>query len=645
MRRNAGPFLGIAATFGILAASAGLACAQDDIFEFFENEANAITALRRAAPVEESPVAIDVITAREIEASGATNLWDLLRFKTGMDVADGRSSDVQRAIVSVRGFAEEYVISLQVLIDGQRIVSPYGIVYWSLFPIGLHDIERIEIVRGPNAALYGSGAALGVINIITKKPRAMNEISASAIGGSREKMMTQVAYETVRDSFGWRLGHTYAADDGFPVGSRVQGNDFYMAQKSHFRGWWDRGRGNHLELFAGISGHVFGAVNSANSRVEYPAHFQMLKYRRILTPAASFEASASRADSKIVIDPYEFNTSETQVNRAYRYDADVLLHYQWQPAPMQTTLGGSYGNAVTHDPLLYGNQDPRQSNQIMRCFLEQTVKPGESLVLNGGVSWERSDTGGTQLAYQAAASVRPWEEHIFRFAHSLAPTLPGIQTQRMYQEIPASFVALSGNPELRPVKMRSYEAGYRTTFLSRRLGTEANLFYMNINDLWDSYIQSMVFVPVPLITVSFQNQNDAVARGAEAKLDYKISPGAKVFANYTFERISDLIEDVNVVETTPKHKVNLGGQADFGQGFSGTMKAGYKTSYLSHSESRDMNVDIPAYWRLDLRLAYRPGQGWEFFWAGQNLTRSRHLEFADGLEVPRTFYGGLNVQF
>src|SRR5882762_8736618 len=119
--------------------------AGEDAFEFFQEEAKVTTASRREQPISEAPVAIDVITADEIKASGAVNLWDLLRYRPGMNVIDGHpASSANRAIVSVRGFAETFARNLLVLVDGRKAYSlDNGGVYWDQLPVQVQDIERI----------------------------------------------------------------------------------------------------------------------------------------------------------------------------------------------------------------------------------------------------------------------------------------------------------------------------------------------------------------------------------------------------------------------------------------------------------------------------------------------------------------------
>ncbi|MDC4227473.1 MAG: TonB-dependent receptor plug domain-containing protein [Candidatus Manganitrophus sp.] len=239
--------------------------------EFFAQEAQTVTASRRLQPVREAPVAVEVITPEEIQASGASNLWDLLRFRVGMDVLDGRSVDGNRAIVSVRGFPEEFVDSLQVLVDGRSVYNAYsGGVYWEQLSVQLQDIERIEIVRGPNAALYGSNAALGVINIITKKPSLKRSASAYALRGNIDLFQTGAAYEALGDNLGYRLSYSFWNEDGFhnapsapnPFFTIPPAEDFLSSHKTNLKGFWNPTDLFGLEFFAGAPGIKWGWPSS-----------------------------------------------------------------------------------------------------------------------------------------------------------------------------------------------------------------------------------------------------------------------------------------------------------------------------------------------------------------------------------------------
>lgn len=237
-----------------LAAPAAAQEPGDAVFRFFQEEASATTALRHPASTDRSPLAVDVITASEIEASGAVNLWDLLRFRVGMDVEEGRASArTDRAVVSVRGTPRDNVAELLVLVDGRSVYSPItNGVLWEHLPVQIQDIERIEIVRGPNAALYGANAGLGVINIITRKPTKSFEATATGQGGSLDARRGSVSLEASRDSWGARLSGSDRAQDGFPKADGTgTGNDWLHEQKLNGRAWLDAGPLGTLELLAG----------------------------------------------------------------------------------------------------------------------------------------------------------------------------------------------------------------------------------------------------------------------------------------------------------------------------------------------------------------------------------------------------------
>ena len=127
-----------------------------------------LTAARLKQPQSEAPASVTVIDRDLIDASGVRNLVDVLRLVPGMQV--GYETGHQPS-VSYHGMADENSRRLQVLVDGRSIYQPFlARILWSDQPLALYDIERIEVIRGPNSALYGANAFMAVINIITRHP-------------------------------------------------------------------------------------------------------------------------------------------------------------------------------------------------------------------------------------------------------------------------------------------------------------------------------------------------------------------------------------------------------------------------------------------------------------------------------------------
>lgn len=136
--------------------------------------------------------AITVITQEDIRLSGATHVAELLRMVPGLDVARIDSPDWA---ISSRGFNDEFANKLLVLVDGRTVYTPlFSGVYWDIQDVVLEDIERIEVIRGPGAALWGANAVNGVINIITKKAEKTQGTYVSQLIGTQDRSITEARY-------------------------------------------------------------------------------------------------------------------------------------------------------------------------------------------------------------------------------------------------------------------------------------------------------------------------------------------------------------------------------------------------------------------------------------------------------------------
>ena len=135
-----------------------------DLFEFFEEEAQVITASRRPQSVPQAAATTYVITSEDIRISGVHTLWEVLRMVPGMDVMNLRT---MYGAVSIRGLNKTLNNRTLVLVDGRSVLDGYlDSVNWESISVLLEEIERIEVVERPVSALYGPNAVNGVINII-----------------------------------------------------------------------------------------------------------------------------------------------------------------------------------------------------------------------------------------------------------------------------------------------------------------------------------------------------------------------------------------------------------------------------------------------------------------------------------------------
>lgn len=148
-------------------------------------EETVVTASRRAQSTLEAPNATTIITGEEIRLSGARSLPELLRRVPGADVM---AMGVASYNLSFRGFNQRVANKVLVLIDGRTEYQDFlGLTLWGSLPVGLEEIERIEVIRGPGSALYGANAMLGVINIITRAPGKGSAAELTAVAGNSNR--------------------------------------------------------------------------------------------------------------------------------------------------------------------------------------------------------------------------------------------------------------------------------------------------------------------------------------------------------------------------------------------------------------------------------------------------------------------------
>src|SRR5213593_4883801 len=137
---------------------------------------------RRPEKLSETASAIQVITQDDIRRSGATSLPEALRLASNLEVAQ---VDSRQWAISARGFNNTTANKLLVLIDGRAVYTPlYAGVFWDAQDTLLEDIDRIEVISGPGATLWGANAVNGVINIITKTANDSQGLLVMGGGGS-----------------------------------------------------------------------------------------------------------------------------------------------------------------------------------------------------------------------------------------------------------------------------------------------------------------------------------------------------------------------------------------------------------------------------------------------------------------------------
>ncbi len=646
----------LAAVLAALPALARAAARAPDqaVFDFFQEESAAVTALRRPASVDRSPLAVDVITRREIEASGATTVADLLRFRVGLDVVTGRSqAGYDRAVVSVRGIPRDDVTELRVMVDGRQVNSALdqGVI-WNHLPVSVGDIERIEIVRGPNAALYGAGAGTGVINIITRRPSRPFAASVTALGGTQGSRLGEAAVEAARRTWGARAGVSDRVDGGFPAANGTgTGNDWLRAQTADARAWFKPAAGTDLEFLAGGMREGHGLSKTGDPVADGWNHYQTLHLTQDFDGGATLEVRVSRTEDEIF--SYPDTLGGRSQTRWWRYDSEAFHSIPWWNGRLRTTYGIDWRYEAASGDQVFGPDAGVKTNRTVRGFFHQEVRLSDALSVLGGVSNETANAGGWHKDFQVATLWTPLAGQSFRASYSRANTMPGLLDRYAAQLFPLPQYGagvngiLLGSASLKPSPLTDYEAGWTGRFLDRRVETGLTGYYTYIQDHLNLDTANVPpGQPGTTVTaMAYDNTNTVQLRGVEASVKWLVRPGRSVYANFARETVTDQDGHSLYVKTTPKNKVNLGFDASLPWGLRASADAGYKDVYLADSNTGTAQDLIPSFWRLDARLGWTPRPGLELFVSGQNLLAPSRREYVDGLAVPRTIYGGATIRY
>lgn len=189
---------------------------------------------RKLQKIRESAAAVHIVTADEIRRMGASSIPDALRLVPGVQV--GRINAAQES-VAIRGFSGRHSDKLLVLIDGRTIYLPsFSGVYWEEHDLMLENIERIEVIRGPGATLWGANAVNGIINIITKSAdeNLKNTLTAATGSFERKHMAARKQFSLGEHVQGYaHVKHT--SRDSLSLLSGANANDAWNTQRAGFR--------------------------------------------------------------------------------------------------------------------------------------------------------------------------------------------------------------------------------------------------------------------------------------------------------------------------------------------------------------------------------------------------------------------------
>jgi iron complex outermembrane receptor protein len=599
--------------------------------------------------------AVAVITSDDIRRSGATTIPGLLRLVPGLHVAR-QTSNIWA--VSSRGFSSGSSEKLLVLTDTRSIYTPlYSGVFWDAQDLMLEDVARIEVIRGPGAALWGSNAVNGVINITSKSAAETQGAYAAVSGGNEERF-------AVNGRYGGRIGETAyyrvfgkftARDATFFTGTA---RDDWQLGRGGARMDWYANATNTVTLqgdvYGGEVGRLFPSISLGAARPSpVPPLNTDISGGNVLGRWSRRSAPGAETQVRVYYDRTHRN-DPSFIDDLDTVDAD-LQHRMPLRARQELTFGANYRFTSNRNQGkgVFALDPPSSSDQVYSGFVQHQVELTNTLRLTSGTKLEHNDFSGGDVQPSVRAAWNPVPAHTVWGAVSRAVRIPTRLERDLAVDAsnPAGrvVVRLLGNPDFDSERLVAYEAGYRwqhSTLLFVDLATYHNR-YRGLASLE----QGAPFTSGSQTIVPITNQNltDGNSSGLEAAVTVAPTPWWRLSANSTTTSLdltargADLNRGVSLEGATPRHQFLLRSQLDLGTNVDVDAQLRHATRIRRLPASMTDPL-LPGYAELDLRVAWRPTRGIEAAIVGQSLLHDHHPEFGvpgSRGEIERGVYASL----
>lgn len=599
---------------------------------------------KKEQKMSQAAAAVFVISADDIHRSGALRIPDLLRMVPGVEVAQLNGSVWA---ISARGFNGQESNKLLVMIDGRTVYNPiFAGVFWDAENVPLDSIERIEIIRGPGAAVWGANAVNGVINIITRA--AANTQGTYIVAGADSLGTTpemvryggrsgQAAYRAYAEGFHTQPQYapdkTSGRDDwdfahgGFRTDLQAGARDFFMAEGELYRG-------NAGELVSAPVSIAPPVTSISPLRDRYSGWNLLTRWSRTIssnsdTALQVYFDRSSRGDTSYSFDLNTFDI-DFQHHLAWRSRQDLVwgLGYRFS----ENDAGATYRISFTPE---------NRELQLFSAFAQNeiTIVP-ERLFTTVGVRLEHNTYSGFDAEPSIRLAWTPNKKNMFWSAISGADRTPARSDTEIRVNLEATpsgsplplLVSYFGNPKQKNEHVNAFEAGYRNT-VSKALSVDATAFFNQYQDLQSVEPGAIVVEtnPAPvhlLLPWRFANGLYGETHGFDMFANWKptsfwnLSPGYSYLTAHIhrFRTSQDAMEGPETEGSTPNHQADVRSHVDLWRGLGWDVN-GYFVGRLPA-------VSVPSYTRVDSIVTWRAGERVSFSAVGQNLLRDRHMEYA-----------------
>lgn len=628
-------------------------------------------------PLSRTADSVSVITGRELEARQITSLGAALRSVPGFSVTQSGGPGALTSLFP-RGGDSDFTL---VLVDGIRANAFGGGVDLSQVPVS--DVERIEVVRGPQSAIYGADAIGGVVQIITRHG-GQPSVAAQIEGGSRETRRLIAGTNGSTGAFRWQGGGDYFKDDGFDGVAPANGEHVTNDDAQERQGWvgagWRGSRGTdiqgtfrYVDTDRGAPGPYGSDPANRFSGVDRVARGTTERRSGGVRLQHPWTGPASRVRQRVELDVADFDLdffssfglSESETRRVHgRVQTDAALDagvglsggVEWLTERARNTFITSNSVEVPVERRVIGTFGELRWNGVERLGVQAGVRaehitrrtlPGDPSPFSPRPDFDEdavtSVNPKVSVSWLASGSLPGEGARRWTRLHVAAGT--GIRPPDAFE------IAFTDNPNLKPERSRSVEGGVTQALAGGAVQLDATTFFNRYDDLIVS-VGSLRDVS----RYRTDNVSNARARGVELSAAWQGATRFGVRGSYTFLDTEILEVDGSAQAPSPytpgdallrrpRHQgaVTLQYTQTAWSAFAGLTARGDTLDAEPAFGPSGGLYDNPGYCVIDLGGSYRVTRGVEVFARVLNLF-DRDYEEALGYPLPgRTAFGGVRI--
>lgn len=565
---------------------------------------------RKHERLSDAPASVFVITGEDIRRAGATSLPEALRLAPNLQVA---RVDARQYAISARGFNSTTANKLLVLIDGRTVYTPlFSGVFWDVQDVLLEDVERIEVISGPGATLWGTNAVAGVINVITRRARDTPGGLVSLGSGTREDGIGLRYGGRFGDTGSYRVYGKYFDREQTTRSDGTAGRDAWHKAQAGFRADW----GNAAQEFE-LQGDAY------RGEFEQPAPgMAKISGFNLIGRASRQLEGGGRLQGQAY-----FDRTEREIPGILDEKLDVIdVEFQHVMRPLgihAVTWGADYRSASDRVrnsaalAFLPGDRDLAWWS----LFAQDEIALRDDLRLTAGARLERNDYTGNEFLPSVRLAWKASPNHLLWSALSRAVRSPSRIDREFFVPGQPPFL-LAGGPDFRSEVSKVVEIGYRAQPSSR--ASYSLTAFHHIHEHLRSIEQG------PGGTFVIANRMEGSTSGAEAWGNYQVTPAWRLAAGAVILRQrlrlapdSTSPTGVAAAGNDPRHHWLLRSTLD--------LPRDQELDVMVRRVGALPNPPVPAYVAVDARYGWRISREVDVSVTARNLFDRRHPEFGSPL--------------